>query len=599
MTELKTGSLFAGVGGICLGLMQAKNPKYAYKLAFANEMDPYACITYRANFSHCLLEGDINRILHPETSGDEEYYRELNEKMFAEPIDVLDGGFPCQAFSIAGEQKGFADERGNLFLSIIEVINEMGRRHGRKPRFLFLENVKNLQSHDNGKTYAVIKEKLEECGYIIKSAVLNTMDYSDIPQNRERIYILGFLNKADADAFDMFDRLSEFRTSLTEEERTDIIRSIIDDSVTDPKYFYTKEKYPDYFEEEGTVTKKEKRVNIAEEITEQNRFYQLRRGLYVRENKSHVCPTLTANMGTGGHNVPLILTSHGIRKITPKEAFRLQGFPVDNGYVLPNEYDGKPLGDSHFYKQAGNSVSVPVITLIAEQLLKACQKGDETMSDYEGYVYPADSTEEIPEEQVTPATEENILPKENSKDVTVATEQEPAETKVKTVHIQANVPKHLKDRLHEKLKAGNVSFHKWVEFCIENDMYPYNADEDEVPCNTEEDDVPVCEEQHEIPEETVIVQEDNEQFDEGSSGEPMPEYTVITDETQFEETKPEEEPCMPEKDTDTRISLLDYTLDRELDKLSAIIRSMEEHDLPHGLKDALALYDVLKKRHII
>lgn len=368
--DIKVGSLFAGVGGICLGFLQASHPDLQYKIVFANEMDEYACVTYRQNFHHLLLEGKIEDILHPEQSDDVSYYQKLHDEMFAEAVDVLDGGFPCQAFSIAGEQKGFSDERGNLFLFIVDYLNQAQQKFGKKPRMLFLENVKNLQSHDGGRTYRIIKEKLEECGYIIKEAVLNTMLYSCVPQNRERIYILGFLNQDDADKFDMFDHLDKYKKNFSKEDRIKQVQAIIDEDVQNEKYFYTAEKYPHYFEEEGKPTKKNLRVNIAEDITEHNRFYQLRRGLYIRENKNYVCPTLTANMGTGGHNVPLILTRYGIRKLTPKETFELQGFPVDNGYVLPVSYNNKPYSDSHLYKQAGNSVSVPVIKLLAEEVLK-------------------------------------------------------------------------------------------------------------------------------------------------------------------------------------------------------------------------------------
>ena len=196
--------------------------------------------------------------------------------------------------------------------------------------------------------------------------MFNTMDYSTIPQNRERIYILGFLKKKDAKRFTMFDRLGEYKEKFTVAERHKQIKSILDKKVKDTKYFYTKEKYPLCFGKNG-------QVNLAKDITEQNEFYQLRR-VYVRKNKSHVCPTLTANMGTGGHNVPLILTKDGIRKLTPAETFKLQGFPVGKGYILPKEFNGKPYSDSRLYKQAGNSVSVPIITLLATEILKTCCK---------------------------------------------------------------------------------------------------------------------------------------------------------------------------------------------------------------------------------
>lgn len=372
--QFKVGSFFAGVGGICLGFMNAKNPNAEYVMSWANEIDEFACETYRTNFAHTLLEGDVNMVLHPENSDNVEYYTKLHERILEEPIDVLNGGFPCQAFSIAGEQKGFDDERGNLFMSFIDLIDQLDKKFGKKPRLLFLENVKNLKAHDKGRTYQVIKKKLEDSGYIIKETVLNTMLYSDLPQNRERIYIIGFLNKEDADKFTMFENLSSYQKKKTSEDRAEDVKRIIDYNVTDSSYFYTKERYPHYFvtkeEFEKLDEKKDIRIHLTEAITEMQQFYQLRRGQYVRKNQSDVCPTLTANMGTGGHNVPLILTSHGIRKLTPAETFKLQGFPVGDGYKLPTTYKGKNYGNSHLYKQAGNAVSVPVITLIAEELLK-------------------------------------------------------------------------------------------------------------------------------------------------------------------------------------------------------------------------------------
>lgn len=368
------GSLFAGVGGICLGFANAKNHDAKYDLLWANEIDEFACETYRTNFDHTLLEGDINFVLHPETSNDYSYYSKLHNKILEKPVDILNGGFPCQAFSIAGEQKGFADERGNLFLSIIDLIEQLGKKFY-KPRILFLENVKNLKAHDKGRTYAVIKKKLEESGYIIREEILNTMYFSDLPQNRERIYIIGFLNKEDSDKFTLFDHLEEYRKDKTPEQRTEDIKKILDFTVDNPKYFYNKEKYPHYFvtneEYDSAEDKKDIRINLDEDINEMYQFYQLRRGQYVRKNQSNVCPTLTANMGTGGHNVPLILTpDKKIRKLTPAETFRLQGFPVGNGYTLPTKYKGKPYSDSSLYKQAGNAVSVPVVQFLAKHILK-------------------------------------------------------------------------------------------------------------------------------------------------------------------------------------------------------------------------------------
>ena len=381
MKTFKVGSFFAGVGGICLGFLNSHTKKATYKINWANEIDEFACHTYRTNFKHPLFEGDIKTVLHPEllknTPEEYKYFQTLHDKMFEEPIDILNGGFPCQAFSIAGEQKGFSDERGNLFLNFIDYIQQSQKIFGKKPRVLFLENVKNLKSHDHGKTYKIIKSKLEECGYTIFEKVLNTMNYSALPQNRERIYIIGFLNKTDAENFHAFDNtfLNSHEFNKTKEARENEVRRIIDYELTKKtatEFYYTKEKYPNYFinDEQDINNTKKSKINLDKQVDEFYKFYQCRRGMYVRKNKNDVCPTLTANMGTGGHNVPIIKVKDGIRKLTPAETFKLQGFPIGEGYELPKNYKGKRFSNSHLYKQAGNAVSVPVITLLATEILK-------------------------------------------------------------------------------------------------------------------------------------------------------------------------------------------------------------------------------------
>jgi DNA (cytosine-5)-methyltransferase 1 len=266
-----------------------------------------------------------------------------------------------------GERFTTYDKKGNI------VVNG-------KPRVLFLENVRNLQEHDNKRTYRIIKERLEKCGYTIYEKVLNTMDYTDLPQNRERIYIIGFRDEQDATRFHFFDKdvLSQHEVHKSSKDRANDVKRIINYGLTAQtagKYYYTRAKYPHYFvtEEEFTGSAKEIRVNLEEQVDEMYQFYQCRRGQYVRKNKSDVCPTLTANMGTGGHNVPLIRVKDGIRKITPEEAFKLQGFPVGNGYQLPTAYKGKVYSDSHLYKQAGNAVSVPMIRMLAQAILEIIQ----------------------------------------------------------------------------------------------------------------------------------------------------------------------------------------------------------------------------------
>lgn len=308
--RFKVGELFAGIGGIGLGFQRA-----GFDLTWANELDKKACVTYSANFNHLLINKDM---------------KEIDPKELPS-IDILTGGFPCQAFSVAGYRKGFEDDRGNLFFDILRYIRIL------KPKVIFLENVKNLVSHDNGNTFNVIKKELKDAGYFIKATVLNTAEYSDVPQNRERIYIVGFKDKKLAEDF-------KFPQPVTERKS---IEAFLEENVSE-EFSYKNSKYID---------------QLKKEMTCKNTIYQWRR-TYVRENKSKLCPTLTANMGTGGHNVPLVIDkSNDIRKLTPRECARFQGFP--DTFILPKE-----LSKASLYKQIGNSVSVPVIERIANNILE-------------------------------------------------------------------------------------------------------------------------------------------------------------------------------------------------------------------------------------
>ena len=246
-------------------------------------------------------------------------------------FSVLTGGFNCQPFSIAGKRLGFEDERTNSFWKIIDILTF------HKPEIVILENVKNLLSHDNKKTFLRIKENLENIGYYIKYNILDTAKITGIPQHRERLYIVGFLDKNKYNNFDLnFEKI----------KNKNIIEFLEND--IDDKYYYS-EKYKVFEKLKTEITK-----NINDNIC-----YQYRRH-YVRENKNNLCPTLTANMGTGGHNVPLIMDNKGIRKLTPRECFNLQGFPKD--YKLPN------ISDSKLYKLAGNAISMPILELIIDKI---------------------------------------------------------------------------------------------------------------------------------------------------------------------------------------------------------------------------------------
>jgi len=308
----RTLDLFAGVGGIRLGFEKA-----GFETVFANDFEKNCKATYDLNFKKSkLVVEDIRKI------GIEDFPK----------FDFLLGGFPCQAFSIAGYRKGFNDEkdRGNLFFDVARILE------ARNPAGFLLENVKNLKGHDGGKTFKIITQTLEDLGYHIKAKVLNSMEYGNIPQNRERIYIVGFKNKNYIDKFE-FPQPQKLSVKVTD---------LLEKNVP-AKYYYNDkplfEKLKDFVKEEGKV-------------------YQWRRQ-YVRENKKGVCPTLTANMGMGGHNVPIIKDKKGIRKLTPLECFRLQGFPKN--FELPI------LADSALYKQAGNSVTVTVLEAVAREIKKA------------------------------------------------------------------------------------------------------------------------------------------------------------------------------------------------------------------------------------
>lgn len=313
---LKTIDLFAGVGGIRIGFERA-----GFMTVFANDFDETCKETYDLNFSEPKLNTeDINK---------------LNIDLLPS-FDILLGGFPCQPFSVAGYMKGFRDEkgRGNLFFRIAEIIE------AKKPKAILLENVKNLKGHDNGNTFKVIKETLEKLGYHIKSEILNSMTHGNIPQNRERIFIVGFLDKSKAEAFNFPEEIKlvkSFKEYVANE--------------ADSKYYYNDK--PLY-------------ERIKNDINSEETVYQWRRK-YVRSNKKGVCPTLTANMGLGGHNVPIIKNGKGIRKLTPKECFLLQGFPED--FKLPE------LADSKLYHQAGNSVTVPVIERVAIEIKRVLHNG--------------------------------------------------------------------------------------------------------------------------------------------------------------------------------------------------------------------------------
>lgn len=314
--KLRTIDLFAGIGGIRIGF-----EKSGFETVYANDFDKYCKITYDLNFEKAKLDcEDIWKVI---------------DKPLPE-FDFLLAGFPCQAFSIAGYRHGFNDARGrgNLFFAIAQLIDKY------RPAGFLLENVKNLFRHDNGRTFAKIKSTIEnELGYFMEAKILNSMEYGNVPQTRERIYIAGFKSKEYMERFKFPDPIP-----LTKN-----VKDLLENNVDENFYYNGKPLYE----------------KIKDSIANGG-VYQWRR-IYVRENKKGVIPTLTANMGMGGHNIPIIRDSKGIRKLTPRECARAQGYP--DKFQFPDN-----IALSQIYKQIGNSVTVTVLERIAENIKKAVEE---------------------------------------------------------------------------------------------------------------------------------------------------------------------------------------------------------------------------------
>lgn len=241
---------------------------------FSSEWDKNSQLTYIANFRERPF-GDITKYLE----------KDISEH------DLLLAGFPCQAFSVAGYRKGFEDTRGTLFYDVARLLAH------HQPQAFLLENVKGLVNHDGGNTFATIKRVLdEELNYEVFAEVLDSRNYANVPQTRERIFIAGF-NRRKVKNYQDFKFPDKIPLTKT-------IHDFLDADKKEDKYYYHRSHR--YFDE------------LNKMITKRDTIYQWRRH-YVRENKSNACPTFTTNMGTGGHNVPIIRDDYGIRKLTPRE----------------------------------------------------------------------------------------------------------------------------------------------------------------------------------------------------------------------------------------------------------------------------------------
>lgn len=320
------GCLFAAIGGFCRAFEEN-----GATILWANDKDRFAGETFRLNFPHVrYIEKPVEDL---SVHGDR-----------LSSVDVLTAGFPCQAFSIAGEKKGFNDPRGLLFLHIVRIIKEFGRN---KPKVLLLENVKNLKAHDRGRTFKRIQAEIQRAGYWFSDAnarILNTAEYTHIPQSRERVFMVAMSQAHFAANTYAFPDPSPASNRWP-------VRSFLNlQTKAAPAFYFTPDsQYYDLFSE-------------GIEKGGREHVYQLRRS-YVRKNMSGMCFTLMANMGEGGHNQPVIKDRWGIRKLTPRECARLQGYE-DSWFKIPPS-----LSNTQLYKQVGNSVTIPLVARLAEGIV--------------------------------------------------------------------------------------------------------------------------------------------------------------------------------------------------------------------------------------
>jgi len=317
--------LFAGIGGFHIALNSL-----GANCLFASEWDNFAAETYQQNFN-LKPSGDITKINETEIP----------------KHDILCGGFPCQAFSISGKQKGFEDIRGTLFFDIARIV----KYHS--PKVLFLENVKNLAAHDEGKTLSTITKTLEELNYTIFTKILNASNFG-LPQNRERIYIVAFNNTINSKNFH-FPKPTNEPVSLTE---------ILENNPQNAKVIERKdiEIYKDFKQTESLFGEMQL-LNKPIQIGKVNKGGQ---GERIYHPLGHAI-TLSAYGGGVGSKTGLYLINGQIRKLSPKECARIQGFP--DSFIL-NKID------SQSYKQFGNSVSVNVLQKIGTEIGKTLKNNE-------------------------------------------------------------------------------------------------------------------------------------------------------------------------------------------------------------------------------
>lgn len=331
---LTAGALFSGIGGFCLGFERA-----GIKTAWAIENNSLAVKTYEHN---------IKKVRIIKKTGDEPAsILDVSVKNAElEPIDVLHAGFPCQSFSQAGGRKGFDDPRGQLFYEVIRIVKEF---KDRKPSVIVLENSPHIRHGNGGSWFIELTKEIKKAGYWFRDtncAELDPYVLTPLPQKRIRLFMVAF----NIDHF----KNGKINFPNKKNECAKNLANYIDFSGSQDDDSY-------YLHEENRYHRM-----ISNEVEDKTCIYQLRKFL-VRVKDPGVCPTLTANMGLGGHNVPFIHDSKGLRKLTEFECLRLQGFPA--GFTFTEE-----VPRAKRYIQVGNSIAVPVATLLAEAVKEKIEK---------------------------------------------------------------------------------------------------------------------------------------------------------------------------------------------------------------------------------
>lgn len=325
--QLTAGALFAGIGGFCLGFERA-----GIKTKWAIENSDTATAIYSRNVTGARLvehDGLPASITEISVDGDA-----------LEPVDVLHAGFPCQSFSQAGDRKGFKDPRGQLFYQIIRLLKEFGDR---KPSVLVLENSPYIRHGEGGSWFVELTKEIKKAGYWFRETNCAELDpylLTRLPQQRNRLFMVAFSIK------DFKNGKIDFPSHIDSTPKSLADYIDFDGQQEDESYYLP------------TENRYHKMIN--EEAEDRGCIYQLRKFL-VREKKPGVCPTLTANMGLGGHNVPFIFDAKGLRKLTEYECLWLQGFPRD--FTFPDH-----VGRAKRYMHVGNSVSVPIAELLAARV---------------------------------------------------------------------------------------------------------------------------------------------------------------------------------------------------------------------------------------